>query len=140
MDVCKYCQSGFITKDALKNHLLTEHLEYSRKKRFEFYQSLFKINKSDKAERKINKKISKSKGDKKTKRQIKYKFDKRYKGVLYGERVRCDHCKVIYDKYWHFKNTNVCDSLKICINCELKVNVQKDNYVRIIYNSIESKR
>lgn len=87
MDVCKYCQSSFINKDALKNHLLTEHLEYSRKERFEFYQSLFKMNKSDKAQRKINKKNSKSKGDKKTKPQIKYKFDKRYKGVLYNERV-----------------------------------------------------
>lgn len=65
MDVCKYCQSSFINKDALKNHLLTEHLEYSRKERFEFYQSLFKMNKRDRAERKINKKISKSKGDKK---------------------------------------------------------------------------
>lgn len=70
MDVCKYCQSSFINKDALKNHLLTEHLEYSRKERFEFYQSLFKMKKSDKAERKINKKFQNPKVTKKLNVQL----------------------------------------------------------------------
>lgn len=140
MDICKYCNYNFTNKEDLRQHLNLAHSDVGYKDRHIFFQSLFTFNKGAK----VYKKLNKGKGYNKlmVQKKFKFKFDKRYRGVLQQERSKCENCHIVYDKIWVFKNTNISDEVRICKRCELGINIhnQAKGFIKIVYSSFESKR
>ncbi|HBX62676.1 MAG TPA: hypothetical protein DEG63_06240 [Flavobacteriaceae bacterium] len=140
LDKCKYCKLSFTNKENLKQHLNTDHLDVSYKDRHRYFQSLFTFSRGTKASKKLGKAKNKTKinvGDK-----YRFKFDKKYRGVLMLLRTKCDNCDVIHDKIWMFKNTNIATEVLICKKCELGINKHNytKGYLKIIYTPFESKK